>query len=814
MRFLLPGRAFARGRLSLRGQLLVALGACAAVPVLLLGVVQSGARLDAEKARADRETTLAASVVAREIALMMNARADVLRALALDLGERSDLGRADVEEVTARYLRQFPGFYVLLATDPSGVTLGAAPPKRGDGASVAGTTYGDRAYFAKLVAGQEFVASDVVVSRVTGRKAVILAARIRDARGRFVGVAIGGVDLAFLEQAVGHVTGTAPGVGSAVFDSNGAVVVSAGTEGFGSELERESAAYAYGARSAPGSKRLLRGATARVDAASLRWSTASFLPERAVRERAIGMFAATSGVMLGAVLLGLGVAVVLARWIARPVTGLVGAFEAIGAGDLRVKPAALQGFLPLELAQLDAAVSTMLARLRGLVTEVRRTADAAAVVSKELLGASTHMVIDSQTQAEAVGSSSASIVQMTDSLGAIGDSVLDLSGRAGGAGESIVRFDRQIERIGRLLGQVSDAAERTSGGIDDMAGEVGGVASSAERLRQNVEHTTAVLNELSSSIRDVSESAERGQALARDASSLAAAGRLAVEETIGATREINTSFSRVGAAVNNLADRSEAIGEVARVIDEVTRATHLLSINASIIASQAGEHGKSFAIVAERIKSVASETEASTQRITELVGAVQANIGEAVRAVEHGRNTVHAGEARSAEAGRRLKLIGESSGQADRTVSEITEATHDQAERVRDVHRALEQLAAASQQIDRAIGNQRDAQARTEAAMHDLKGLCADARESTDNQRVESHLMAEAVRAMVQQVNAITLATRAQADDRNRIQSSLGVFEDASSTGVERARAIERAVKTLDARLSKLEGAVRSFRID
>jgi methyl-accepting chemotaxis protein len=811
-----PGRPLALSRLSLRRQLVLALSLCAVLPVLLLGVVESGAWLESEEARADRETMLASTAVAREVALLMKARADVLRALASELGALPKLDRASVEDLTGRYLRRFPGFYILLATDRAGVTTGAAPPTRGDGASVAGTSYADRPYFKELTEGADFVASDVVMSRVMGRPAVILAARIRDAEGRFVGIAVAGVDLSFLQHAVSHVTATAPGLGSIVFDANGASVASAGIEGWSNELKQEIKEHARGTPgvvAASRSKRLLRGATARVDAAGVRWSTASMIPERTVSGRAIRTLFTTSAVTLVALIFGLGAAVVLSRWIARPVTRLVGMLDAIGAGDLRATPIALQGWHPLELVHLDTSVSTMLTRLHALVAEVRRTADAVAVVSHELRNASTHMVNDSQAQARAVGSSSASIVQMNDSLDAVGESVGDLSGRAGGAGDSITRFDRQIERIAELLAGVTEAVDRTSSGVDQMGDEVGGVASSAAKLRENLENTAALLNELTRSIRDVAASAEKSQAFAHSAIVLADAGRSAVEETIGATHEINRSFGRVGEAVRSLAGRSEAIGEVARVIDDVTRATHLLSINASIIASQAGEHGKSFAIVAERIKSVASETEASTQRITELVASVQANIGEAVEAVEHGRKTVQAGEARSAEAGRRLKLIGDSSGQAELGVRAIVSASHEQALKVGEVLTALEQLDAASEQIDAAIGNQRAAQARMVTAMIDLRSLSAEVLDSTETQRVESHLMASAVRAMVEQVQAIALATKTQADDRNRIQSSLGVFEGASAAGVERARDIERAVKTLGSRLEQLESALRSFRV-
>jgi methyl-accepting chemotaxis protein len=97
-----------------------------------------------------------------------------------------------------------------------------------------------------------------------------------------------------------------------------------------------------------------------------------------------------------------------------------------------------------------------------------------------------------------------------------------------------------------------------------------------------------------------------------------------LEEKIKESKEKVKNFSDeikgVSASIENVKKDSEKIGEIARVIKEIIEETNLLSLNASIIAAQAGEKGRSFAVVAEEIKELAERTEMSTGEINQILG--------------------------------------------------------------------------------------------------------------------------------------------------------------------------------------------------
>ena len=120
---------------------------------------------------------------------------------------------------------------------------------------------------------------------------------------------------------------------------------------------------------------------------------------------------------------------------------------------------------------------------------------------------------------------------------------------------------------------------------------------------------------------------------------------------------IATEVQSSADTINALGKKSETIGEIIAVINDIADQTNLLALNAAIEAARAGEHGRGFAVVADEVRKLAERTTEATEEVSQSINGIQGETGSAVKLIESGSERVTRGVDLASQAGTALESI-------------------------------------------------------------------------------------------------------------------------------------------------------------
>lgn len=240
-----------------------------------------------------------------------------------------------------------------------------------------------------------------------------------------------------------------------------------------------------------------------------------------------------------------------------------------------------------------------------------------------------------------------------------------------------------------LSRQIGSAVQHVQSSSAELQTSANQQATGAKETATAMNEVTTTMSELLATSRQIMESAQQVAHIAEEAAGAARAG----DQTVTTTRESIEGIRRqVNLIVEHMLDlgkKSQQIGGVLEIINELAEQTNILSINATIEAAGAGEQGKRFAVVGDEIRKLADRVAGSTKEIRALVEEIRGAVNTTVLATESGSKAADAGLHHFEEVTRGFKQIAVLVTTATQAAREIELSTKQQMSAVEQVNSAI-----------------------------------------------------------------------------------------------------------------------------
>jgi CHASE3 domain sensor protein len=253
-----------------------------------------------------------------------------------------------------------------------------------------------------------------------------------------------------------------------------------------------------------------------------------------------------------------------------------------------------------------------------------------------------------------------------------------------------------------LAGQIGSAVQHVQSSSAELQAAADQQVTGAREQATAMNEISTTIKELLTTSRQIAESARRVADVAAETAASARNGDQTVLRTQESVAAIKRQVDVIVAHMGELGKKSQQIGGVLEIINELAEQTNILAINATIEASGAGEAGKRFAVVADEIRKLADRVGGSTKEIRGLVDDVRASVNTTVMATEGGSKAVDLGTRLFAE-------VTAAFNQIAGLVATTTEAA-------REIELSTKQQATAVEQVTVAIADVSQAAKETEAS--------------------------------------------------------------------------------------------------
>jgi len=467
---------------------------------------------------------------------------------------------------------------------------------------------------------------------------------------------------------------------------------------------------------------------------------------------------------------------ILKRIVIVPIKEIESGARKLASGDLTVR------FHRKDRDEVSEAMGALEDALKGISAILRRIKEISkriGTVASQIEADSAHVLEGARLEAEAIANISSSVEELNAAVSDIADAAEALAVSSEQTATAVEELTANISEIAKSSNVLAASVEETSTSVEQLTSTIREVSAHASELERSAEETFSAVSEIRTAIRNVQdrtkESASLSEKVAEEASTT---GLQAIEKTLLGMEKIKIASETTTEYIKKLLERSEEIGRIVGLIDEIADQTTLLALNAAILAAQAGEHGKGFSVLADEIKSLSERTSFSTKEIGSLISAVAKEVREATDANRLVIEAVNEGVRLAREASDVFRRIVESAKSSAQMAEAIRSSTEEQTKATDFLLQLAQKVREMVRQIARATEEQSRGMMYLLEGAEKVREITIQLKKATQEQSDQSKLIMDSTEVVKQRAQQIADAIKEQKTGSEEIRNSIESIKD------------------------------------